>query len=407
MRRLINKQGTLIWLVGFGLLLLALALAFWFYRDDLFQSRYDPGRPFQTYTPSPAPDYSQNTAWLMRPDANIDPIHIPGGDVFVVAPTVFLGRTRWNADIKAPKFRENMTRIVLPNYVLPFGAAGRIYAPYYRQAALYTFLTNRDDARLAQKFAYRDVRRAFEAFLKENPPERPIVLVGFGQGGLHVERLLADFFAGPNNAERRRKLAVAYIIDHPLPAEIIRTQMPGLRPCVNVRQTGCIVAFGAFTPSEKTRARRYVQQNLVWDKDGSLKAVAGRPLVCVNPLLWTTGTDYAPARLHKGGVAAEGLGRDVKPAPMPGQTGAQCQDGILLLDKPRQKALRRPLRFGGQFRTLPFNLFYEDLRQDAARRVKTLLDKNILPKRAPLLPLETEEIKDSPVTLPLKPVVKK
>ena len=380
-----------------------LALAFWVYRDDLFQSRYDPGRPFQTYAPTPAPDYAQTSSWLFRPDPNEDSIHIPGGDVFVVAPTVFLGRSRWNADVDSPKFRQRMQRIALPNYVLPFTSAGRVYAPYYRQAALYTFLTNRDDARLAQKFAYKDVKRAFEQFLKENPPERPIVLVGFGQGGLHVERLLSEYF----NGDLRKKLAVAYVIDHPLPMDVLRRQMKGLHPCTNKKQTNCIVAFGAFTPSEKVRARQFVQKTLVWGKGDTLRAVAGRALVCVNPLLWNTSTDYAPARLHKGGVAAEGLGADVKPAAMPGQTGAQCQDGILLLDKPKQKALRRPHIFGGKYRTLKFNLFYEDLRQDAARRIKNLIDKDVLPKRAPPLPMDTEEIKDSPITLPLKPVIRK
>ena len=135
-----------------------------------------------------------------------------------------------------------------------------------------------------------------------------------------------------------------------------------------------------------------------------MQSVGGRQLLCVNPLLWSIETDYAPARLHLGGVAAEGLGVDTLPVSMPQQTGAQCQAGILLLDKPKQKAMRRPKRFGGKYRTLPTNLFYEDLRVDAARRVQTLIDKDILPRRAPLLELEVLEVQDSPITLPLKPL---
>ena len=388
-------------IVGFVIFLLAFTA--WALRDDLFQSRYDPGRPFQTYTQTQPPDYMQAKSWLYRPDPNIDPIHTPGGDVFVVAPTVFLGRTRWNTNIDSKKFHRKMERYILPNYVLPFKSAGRVYAPYYRQAALYTFMTNRDDARAAQDFAYQDVRQAFRQFLAESPPERPIVLVGFGQGGLHVQRLLQEFF----DPDIKKKLAVAYIIDHPLPLDILKSSMHGLEACTSVKSTNCIVAYGAFAPGDRVPARYFVQRAMVWDKGNALKAVSGRPLLCVNPLLWNTSTDYAPARLHKGGVAAEGLGEDVDPAPIPNQTGAQCQDGVLQIDKPKQRALRRPYRFGGKFRTLPFNLFYEDLREDAQRRVENLIAKNILPKRAPLLPLDTEEIKDSPVTLPLKPVIRK
>ena len=386
----------------FSILAVLLIIIAWVYRDDLFQSIYDPDKPFQTTNPPPAPDYKKAENWLYRPDLSKDPIHYQGGDVFVISPTVFLGRSGWNAELENEKYRQQMQTIILPNYVLPFRLAGRVFAPHYRQAGLYTFLTNRDDAALAQKLAYEDIRRAFLQFKQDNPPERPIVLVGFGQGGLHLERLLKEFFSGDENKDLRQKLAIAYVIDHPLPLVMIKTQMPPLKPCANKNDTHCIVAFGAFTPKEEKRARMFVQKTMVWDDKNWLEAVAGRKLLCVNPLLWSIGTDYAPARLHKGGVAAEGLTEDIEPAAMSGQTGAQCQDGLLLLDRPKQKSLRRPNRFGGKFRTPPSNLFYEDLRQDARRRVDALLSQNILPKRAPLLEMETIEVDKSPVTLPLK-----
>ncbi len=384
-----------------GLLALLLIFASWYYRDDLFRSIYDPGEPFQTMDRPVAPVYHSASGWLLRPDPNIDPIDIPGGDVFVVSPTLFLGRTHWNAPTDDAKLASQFTHVVLPNYILPFTSAGRVYAPKYRQAALYTFLNNRDDSLLAMEFAYQDVRRAFTVFLAENPPERPIVLVGYGQGGLHVQRLLSEFFGG---GKLNQKLAVAYVIDHPTVLE----NLGEIKPCARKQDTNCLVAFGAFEPKEKKRARRFTQRTLVWDLGNTarpnMRSVSGRPLLCVNPLLWTMDTDYAPPRLHLGGVAAEGLGLETMPVPVPQQTGAQCQDGILLLDKPKQKALRRPSRFGGKYRTLPSNLFYEDLRIDAKRRVQNLIDKDILPKRAPLLELETIEIEDSPVTLPLKPI---
>ena len=57
---------------------------------------------------------------------------------------------------------------------------------------------------------------------------------------------------------------------------------------------------------------------------------------------------------------------------------------------------------GAKFRTLPSNLFYEDLKQDAKRRVQNLLDAKVLPERAGLLldDFDIQEIKESPIKLP-------
>ena len=84
------------------------------------------------------------------------------------------------------------------------------------------------------------------------------------------------------------------------------------------------------------------------------------------------------------------------------QSGAQCESGLLLVDTPRSKSLRRPRAVGAKFRTLPSNLFYEDLKQDAKRRVENLLNAKVLPERAgPFLDaLDVQEIEVSPVTPP-------
>jgi hypothetical protein len=149
-------------------------------------------------------------------------------------------------------------------------------------------------------------------------------------------------------------------------------------------------------------AERFSNEMLVHDGIG-YRAVAGRPTLCINPLLWTQSDDYAPPRLHLGGVAAEGLDPDMDPAPMTKQSGAQCEDGILLVDTPRSRSLRRPLQVGAKFRTLPSNLFYEDLKRDAVRRVETLLALGTLPERAgaKLEDFDVIEIEDSPVTIPV------
>ena len=395
-KRDVSKFGTVIGGVA-AFLIIGLALAY-LYRDDIFQTIQDPGQPFQTYEPPAAADYASLESWLAQPDLGVDPFTLQSkGDVFVVVPSVYRGGEHWNLPFDDLKRKSKLERIVRPNYVSPYGESGRLFAPYYRQASLYAFMTNREDAQQAQDFAYQDVKRAFQTFLAQSPPERPIVLVGHNQGASHVQRLLMDFFQG----DLKTRLAVAYVIDHPLPLDSFDGPLSNLTPCVSPDQSQCIVAFGSFTPKDKVIAQRFAERSLVFNGQ-KYEPTNNRPTLCVNPLLWAQSEDYAPARLHLGGVAAEGLDPDMVPASMTKQSGAQCQDGLLLVDTPRSKSLRRPIQVGAKFRTLPSNLFYEDLKQDAKRRVQNLLKTKVLPERAgPLLDgFEIEEVEDAPVTPP-------
>ena len=380
-----------------GILLVILMLAY-VYRDDIFRTIQDPEQPFQTYTPPAAPNYASLESWLAQPDLGVDPFTLSAkGDVFVVVPSVYRGGEHWNLPSDDLRRKGKLKRIVRPNYVSPYGESGRLFAPFYRQASLYAFMTNREDSHFAQDLAYQDVKRAFDVFLNQSPPERPIVLVGHNQGASHVQRLLIDYFQGP----LKNRLAVAYVIDHPLPLESFEGPLSQLTPCTEPDQIGCVVAFGSFTPKDTVIAERFLEQSLVHNGQ-EYEAINNRPTLCINPLLWTQSEDYAPARLHLGGVAAEGLDPDMTPASMTKQSGAQCSSGLLLVDTPRSKSLRRPRAVGAKFRTLPSNLFYEDLKQDAKRRVQNLLNTKILPERAgPLLDaFDVQEIEVSPVTPP-------
>ena len=391
----IEKPFLLAGLILFFMTLIIIYL----YRDDIFQTIQDPRQPFQTYEKPAAPDYTSGEAWLAQPELTQDPFEHPsaGGDVFVVVPSVYRGGKHWVLPSDDLKRKNKLQRIVRPNYVAPYGSAGRLFAPYYRQASLYSFMTQREDARKAQDFAYQDVKRAFEVFLESSPPERPIILVGHNQGASHVQRLLGDFFQGP----LKKRLAAAYVIDHPLPLDSFQSTLAAQKPCETSDDTGCIVAFGAFMPGDDVIARRFVSRLTTYAKDDYV-SVEGRKLLCTNPLLWNTSEDYAPARLHLGGIAAEGIDPDMSPAPLQKQGGAQCEDGILYVDKPKSKSLRRPFKVGGKFRTLPSNFFYEDLRVNSTKRVQALIASGTLPKRAAKLEgFDLIEIQDSPVT-PIK-----
>ena len=340
-----------------------LALFAFVSRDNLFRFLNDPRIPFQTYIPPAAPDYANPAAWLIPPQAT------ENASVFVVLPTPYWDGKNWNMPMDDDEGVARLKRVALPNWAAPFAGAGSIAVPLYRAASLYSFLTVRGDAREARRLAYRDVLTAFDVFLAKTGGKGPIILVGVEQGGLHVLGLLQDRFHDPYIRER---LAAAYVIDFAVPLDLFDGPLSDLTPCANTDTTRCIVTYGAFQPKEKSEIWRFTDRTMVWDQNGLLQQVKDRPLACVNPLLGGTSTDFAPKRLHKGAVAATGLEWGTTPAPMAAQTSAQCVDGILLIDKPKSRALRKPLGFGKRFKPDPFNLFYEDLSSDAKRRVDNL-----------------------------------
>jgi hypothetical protein len=347
---------------------LSLAAA-WIMREQIFQTFLDPGIPFQTYERPPAPDYALAEAWAVRPDSPPENPDVPA--VFFVHPTTYEGGAHWNAPYDRPQEAEVIAHSALPNFAAPFLVHGAVlYAPHYRQAALYTFLNNREDSVQARLLAFQDVRAAFKAFEAEIGPDRPFIIAGAGQGASHALGVLIHDVAP--RPEMRERLAAAYLMETSIPLDLFSGPLAALPPCHRPGDVRCVIGWAAARSDERGRIEAITQRARAWDAEGELAPVTGRSLLCVNPVLWTTAEDYAPARLHRGGAAADGLDLTDTPSPMAGQTGAQCQAGVLMIDQPRTRALRRAARVGEDRRTPTSNLFYMDIRIDAERRLNTL-----------------------------------
>jgi hypothetical protein len=164
-----------------GALALLLALSAWIWREDILRTSLDPHVPYQTYRPPPAPDYASPAAWALLPAAAPRAADGPA-DIFFVHPTTFDGGRDWNAPVGDARAARILERDMLPNHAGPYERLGRVFAPRYRQASLYTELTLREDAREARSFAYGDIRAAFRAYLERYNAGRPFLLVGVGRG---------------------------------------------------------------------------------------------------------------------------------------------------------------------------------------------------------------------------------
>ncbi|HWU15797.1 MAG TPA: DUF3089 domain-containing protein, partial [Caulobacter sp.] len=295
-------KGFKRWIFAGAVLFLALVLSATFYwRYDILRTTLDPKVPFQTYQPPAAPDYARPNAWALLPQHGAT--SRAAADVFFVHPTSYDGGRDWNAPFDQPKAARDLARVMLPNYAAPFARVGRVFAPRYRQASLYTFLTLRDDARDARRFAYDDVRDAFRRYLEHDNHGRPLVLVGVEQGGILAERLLNEEIV-PNPALRDR-LAGVYLIETVVPADRFG---PGavVPACASRAQAGCVVAWASMLDGDFQQAQELTNRSLVWNAGGELITLDGRLPLCVNPLLGARSDVRAPAKLNLGAANATG-----------------------------------------------------------------------------------------------------
>jgi hypothetical protein len=344
-----------LWL-GLGVLTLLAVFAF-IRRDDIRLAAMDPGKPFQIYTPPPAPDYDRPEAWLLLPEGPGKPGE---ADVFFLGPTTYSGADHWNSPIDDPDSDEVFRRVMAPNLVGPFAGTGRIFAPRYRQAGLYSFTTLREDAREARRFAYVDAEASFLSFLARSGPDRPILIVGVEQGGALAARLLAEIGSRP---AVRNRLAGAWLIDTVTPAD-----SPPLAPCMSPEQTGCLAAWAWAYVDDETHARDLQDRSLVWSGPDLVNLGKRLPL-CYNPLLQATTDKAAPARLARGATNATGLEWGARPPFVTRQFSAQCVRGVLRVSRPEARMLRPFGSWEDRLRTPGFNLFYADVEADARTRL--------------------------------------
>ena len=354
---------SLRWAAGVIALVFGVAVfCFAYFKDDIQRAALDPQQPFQTYHPPPPPDYTKPAAWLAQGDgaAGAAP-----ATIFYVGPTSFMGGRNWLGAVPGPGEQQRRDLAALANYAGPFADLGPVYAPHYRQASFFAYgLTRHDDGRDARRFAYQDVRRAFEQFLSTHPGPGPLVLVGVEQGGQTIARLLQDLADHPDVL---RRLAAVYLIEVIAPeADFGQNGLPAL--CTLRAQAHCTVIYRSLTNARAPR-ERILGRALVWSRDGQLEELGDRKPACVNPLSGVRDDADLPPDRNLGGVKLSHPSEAKKPDLQPGLVGASCEAGLLRVSTPSSAGFQ--VQGEGVSRlTIPdFNLFFGDLRADAKARL--------------------------------------
>lgn len=307
-----------------------------------------------TFPAPPVPDYRLTASWAALPgmddyadrtptDHLRDLQYQARADVFFVHPTIYTdtrkGNDLWNADLSDEKLNEAVDRSTILNQASLFNAAGKVYAPRYRQAHLTVFYD--EGAAVKQQAldtAYADVLAAFDYYLERYNAGRPIILAAHSQGTLHAQRLLSDRFVGK---ALRDRLVAAYLVGMP----VEREAYADIPVCASAEQTGCFVSWRTYREDFVPRP----------GEDDPAVAV-------VNPLTWSTAPGRAPDSLNLGGILY-----DYDAGPIPGLVRAERRGAALFTNKP---SFFGNIFFGTKnYHVADYNFFWLNVRQNAVDRV--------------------------------------
>lgn len=357
------------------------------FRTEITAYYLNPDMPFEESAVPPAPDYETPAAWAAKPgradEADLAP---PGmappvsdaeaqADIFFVHPTTYYSPDRWNGPVDDEASRAIVHGAVMATQASAFNLAGRVYAPYYRQATLYAFLEPWDelddpDGAKALELAYGDVARAFETYIRLFNNGRPFILAAHSQGSLHLIRLLQDYLRDP---DLRDRLVAAYPVGISVPRALFegsRAPLAHVPPCDDATQTGCLVSWNTFGPEGNPAV--WFEQHRVWEH-GELKPVAGRALNCTNPLSWERAGGAAGGSLHRGALPYPDRADEAPVTRLPDaiqlDLSAACRDGILFLDRHPPDGLNELVFENEDYHIYDYNLFYGAIRENAALRV--------------------------------------
>jgi hypothetical protein len=312
-----------------------------------------------TAQPAP-PDYSTLKFWAASPHKADASDQIPVflndekrellADVFFIHPTIYdndADTASWNAWLNDEKVNTETDNTTILLQASVFNGSSRVFAPRYRQANMEVFYKmGTPRATEAFDLAYSDIKTAFQYYLKNENKGRPIIIAGHSQGALHAIRLLKEFFDG---SPLQKQLVCAYIPGYRIKSEDFKSIPVGTTP----NQTGCFLGWRSYLKGE-------LPKKLEPEKGNS---------VCVNPLTWTTSTEWASPQLHQGIM----LGFE-SIIPNTVSAGIEPNMKILWVDIPPQ--ILEMLEKKKDLHIYDFNLFWMNIRENVKLRIDVWLKEN-------------------------------
>ncbi len=271
-------------------------------------------------------------------------------DLFLICPTVDM-KDEYNMsmddeDTKASFYGAlNMERGIYED-------SARMYAPYYRQAAMKVYSLDRTEWEPYMETAYEDISAAFSYYLKHENNGRGIILAGFSQGADMCYRLLAEYF---DDKKLNDKLVCVYALGWPCTKELTE-KYPQIKPAQSADDLGTVVSFDC-------------EADIVTD---TFIHPAGCDAYTINPLSWTTDTAPAGKENNLGACFTDYSGSIT--AEIPQLCGCYIDESRAVIKvtdiDPNDYPAYIPGLPEGAYHIYDYQFFYRNLQQNIAHRTE-------------------------------------
>lgn len=301
------------------------------------------------------PNYGDVAAWAILPDSYPENLKQwqsntmdLDADIFYIYPTLNIEKKdfRWNVPVT-----DSIQNVKVIDKAVYFQAsaflnAGKLYVPYYRQAHLRSYVLYEKGGKEALSLAYSDVKEAFKTYLEKYNNGRPIIIASHSQGTTHAIQLLKEFFDGK---PLQNKLVAAYLPGIAINKNAFKT----IQIMTNSTEIGGFVSWNTF------KKGHYPKSYNDWFKGAEVS----------NPVDWDESSESERPD-HKGFLFTND--KIYKQA-----LSVYVKDGILWISLPHFPYRLLVLAKMG-YHAGDINLFWGDIRENAALRVESYLKKQMI-----------------------------
>lgn len=309
----------------------------------------------------PSPDYSQDDAWLLKPDPPVSAV-----DVFYIIPTEYHRSGEPPVCVMTDTEVRRLGMRHLQHKASAFFPAGNVYAPMYRQSNVECLVGAAKSPRLRRALIdgpVASIGAAFDYYMTHLNGGRPFILAGHSQGALMAKFLLESVFV--RHPEYHDQLIAAYLIGFSITRSEL-AQNPHLRFATGPDDTDVIISYNTEAPGVTAR-------NITLMPDAP----------CINPVNWRTDAVPAPSSESLGAhlVRFSPIGRLCGAADRPGYADAAVDPkrGVVVCTTANPDDFRVIGDEGDYFpkgvlHTGDIPLYYYDLRANALTRAAAWLN---------------------------------
>ena len=277
-------------------------------------------------------------------------------DLFLICPTVDM-KDEYNMSLEDEKTKGNFVGALNMERGI-YEDSSRMFAPYYRQAAMKVYGLDPSEQEIYLKVAYRDISDAFSYYLEHENGGRPIILAGFSQGADMCLRLMEEYFGAD---DLQKLLCAVYAIGWPL-TEGETEKFPQIKAAEGEDDIGVVISFDCEAET--------VEETII--------NPAGQKALSINPLNWVTDETPADKSLNLGACFTDYSGTILTETPELCGGFLDPERGVLKVAdvEPKEYPALVPFLPEGAYHIYDYQFFFRNLQQNVRTRLDAYLDRS-------------------------------